>query len=158
MIERVNGRLAAVCGLLVLGAGSGAGCLMGHTQREGSYDFIANETVIDDCGLLPDPKAMWDGELLISGDVIRMVYDAFDTRMVGTYLEATERFSADGSASNVTAPVRGKECLLDFVTLHLDASTQSPTRFSGSFQMTYEQDNDPSCVCTLLVRYTAVRK
>ena len=41
------------------------GCTRAFLQNEGVYDFIAEDVLRDDCGLVPPSKDMWDGELSI---------------------------------------------------------------------------------------------
>ena len=135
----------------------------GQEQKDGLYRFEALEVFRDDCQLLASPEALWDGELLLSGRVIRMNYGLLDMQLIGSFLESSlleksANFTLDGSVANVTARTNGQECLLDQVSMHLEGVTECPGEFTGSLRVRYEARRPDSCVCELGTRYRAVHE
>jgi hypothetical protein len=144
--------LAFAVALLVM-----VGCGRNHVQTEGLYLFTATQEISDDCGLLGAPDALWDGELLLSGDVMRMRYQLLDIVLAGAFLEVTEKFVLDGSTSGVAATLNGRSCTVDNVKVHIEAKTVSATEFEGPMQVIYETRNLDACQCELSVTYRATR-
>jgi hypothetical protein len=139
---------------------AGGLCTSCHTfpQNPGHYDLRATEVYRDDCGLLPSDEALWDGSLLITGQVVRMDFELLDMQLVGRFLESGNSFAVDGSVANATATANGQECLLDQVSVHLEADTAScPTQFNGTLRVRYEARRPDQCVCELWARFEAVQ-
>jgi hypothetical protein len=126
-------------------------------QNPGPYEFHAVEVMRDDCNLLRSPEALWDGSLLITGQVMRMDYELLDMQLVGRFLAGGEQFAVDGSVANATAIANGQECLLDQVSVHLEGTTLCPTQFNGTLRVRYEARRPDSCVCELWARFEAVQ-
>ncbi|MFL5355223.1 hypothetical protein [Archangium sp.] len=141
----------------------GGGCTRAYLQNEGPYDFKAVEVLRDDCGLLASPEALWDGELFISGDVVRMRYGLMDALLVGRFLdggsESDDAFSIDGTVTNASVTAHGAECIVDQVTLHVEGTTQCATEFKGVLSVRYEpRASQAACACQLWVQYQAVQQ
>lgn len=141
----------------------GGGCTRAYIQNEGPYELTAVEVLRDDCALLSSPEELWDGELFISGDVVRMRYGLMDALLVGRFLDGSseddDAFALDGSVTNATVSAHGAECIVDQVTLHLDGTTQCATGFEGVLSVRYEpRASQASCACQLWVRYQAVQQ
>jgi hypothetical protein len=134
-------------------------CLSCNTfvQNPGHYDMRAVEVYRDDCGLLRSPEALWDGSLLITGQVVRMDFELLEMQLVGRFLESDDRFSVDGSVANATAVANGQECLLDQVSVHLEGTTVCATQFNGTLRVRYEARRPDNCVCELWARFEAVQ-
>jgi len=143
----------------------GAGCTNAYLQNEGPYELKATEVILDDCGLLSASSVQdsWDtGELLITGDVVRMDYELMDMQLVGAFLEGgsldNDGFMLDGSAANAPLTTKGTQCTVDQVTVHLEATTQCPTQFDGVLRVRYEpRVQQPECACQVWMRYQAVQ-
>ena len=85
---------------LVVSAAMCAGCYgRNHIQHEGPYAFTAQQITCDDCGL-QQGSALWSGDMLISGDLIRIQMDDRLYGMVaaGFFLYQVERFTLDRSS------------------------------------------------------------
>lgn len=149
--------------LSALALSLGGGCTRAYIQSEGVYAFKVEEVLRDDCGLLDpaDPDSLWDGELFISGEVVRMRYGLMDALLVGGFLDGSsaddDAFSMDGSVTNAVVTAHGAQCIVDQVTLHLEGTTQCATEFKGVMSVRYEpRTSEPACACQLWVRYQAV--
>jgi hypothetical protein len=146
--------------LALLAALLGA-CTNAYPQQEGEYLFTATEEIVDDCELLASPESLWDAQVLIAGETLRMDFGLFEqgdaggTELLGFFLGVDDRFTADGSVANVATQARGQACLLDTATVHLDGRTDCPTQFSGTLRVRYESRRSAACNCELWVRYTA---
>ncbi|WP_414641393.1 hypothetical protein [Archangium sp.] len=141
----------------------GLGCTRAYIQNEGPYEFKTVELLRDDCSLLTSPEALWDGNLHISGEVLRMEYGLMDMQLVGSFLgagaEDDDAFSLDGSLANASLTANGRECIVDQVTVHLEGTTQCATEFDGVLRVRYEPrpTQSAACACELWVRYQAVQ-
>ena len=135
--------------------GVGAGCGRTHTLTDGRYELSLTEVVRDDCALVNQSGVVSGGTLRTTGNVVRFDYDLFDIQMNGNYASSEERMSLDGSAANVQLTVSANDCLLDLVTLHLEASSASPTQFTGSLAYSLENERKNACVCDLWILYQA---
>ena len=138
-------------------------CTSAYTQQEGTYAFSATEEIVDDCGLLSAPDDLWDAQLLIAGETLRMDYGLFGQdghggiELVGYFLGVDDRFTVDGSVVNVSTVARGQQCLLDIATVHLEGRTDCPGEFSGTMRVRYESRRTAGCNCELWVRYRATQ-
>jgi hypothetical protein len=154
---RVSTRRSVLpCLLIAMGL-----CLSCNTfpQNQGHYDLRITEKYRDDCSLLPNdnPDALWDGSLLITGQVVRMDFELLEMQLVGRFLESQDSFSVDGSVANATAIANGQECLLDQVSVHLEGTTVCRTRFDGVLRVRYEARRPDQCVCELWATFEAVQ-
>ncbi len=152
---RVSIRRVLVPFLLVAG-GLSLGC-NDFVQNPGPYELRAVEVMRDECGLLPSAEELWDGSLLITGQVVRMDFELLDMQLVGRFLAEGERFAVDGSVANATVITNGQECLLDQVSVHLEGTTVCATQFDGTLRVRYEARRPDSCVCELWARFEAVQ-
>jgi hypothetical protein len=126
-------------------------------QNPGDYEMEPVELLRDDCHLLPPSTDFWDGSLLITGQVVRMEFDLLKTQLVGRFLADGEKFTVDGSVANATVIANGQECLLDQVSVHIDATTVCETEFNGTLRVRYEARRPDSCVCELWATFNAVQ-
>ena len=155
--------LRSLLSLSLLAALPGLACANAYPQQEGQYLFTATEEIVDDCELLGEPEALWDAQVLIAGETLRMDYGLFEqgerggTELVGFFLGVDDRFSVDGSVANITTQARGQQCLLDSATVHLQGRTDCPTQFSGTLRVRFESRRSPGCNCELWVKYRATQ-
>ncbi len=150
--------LRAAVALAALAAAS-LSCGREHDQAEGLYAFTAVDVLRDDCGHLSGSKDLARGDVVIAGDVvlIRMHEGLYDARMSGEYLSGVEQFSIDGTVGNLTEPIRGEDCFLDQVSVHLDAATDRPDEFHGTVRIRYLATERDVCTCEVWTTYRAVR-
>jgi hypothetical protein len=126
-----------------------------HPQLDGRYALTLDQVIRDDCGMASNPELVESMHYLNTGELVRVDYSLYDIQLVGSFLADSERFSADGSSANVNTLVSGQQCLLDLVTVHLDAATVSPQAFSGALSVRLDARRPDSCVCELWVTYAA---
>lgn len=143
-----------------------------HIQSSGDYalSFLDSEIIKDTCGVLRERplggdslRKLWDVNLTVLGDTVRMRTELYNIQLVGDYQRALgedlrEHFIVDGSANKVTADIAGAECLVDIVTLHLEANTEDENRFSGVLSVRYDTRQPASCNCEYLVNFRAVKQ
>lgn len=125
------------------------GCGRIHLLRDGDYSLAVREVLRDDCNLVNEAKAVSTGTLVTTGHQARFVYQYLDVEMVGSYLSSVEELALDGTAVNVTTRVRGAECLLDTVSLHLKATAEDATHFNGAMSFMLDARQADACVCQL---------
>jgi hypothetical protein len=141
----------------------GGGCTRANLQNEDRYEFSAEEIIRDDCGLLSSPESLWDGELSITGDVVRMKSDWRGLQLIGFVLPRGESgddaFVLDGSESNAVLTLPdNRQCLVDQVWMHLEGTTQCARRFDGVLSVRIEpRVEQPECACQLWVKYRAIQ-
>ncbi|MBN1205253.1 MAG: hypothetical protein JXB05_10045 [Myxococcaceae bacterium] len=141
---------------LLIAVGLSLGC-NSFVQNPGAYELQATEVMRDDCNLMRSPEALWDGSLLITGQVVRMDFELLEMQLVGRFLAGGESFSVDGSVANATVSANGQECLLDQVSVHLEGETICATQFDGTLRVRYEARRPDNCVCELWARFEAVQ-
>lgn len=142
--------LAALAGFVV-------NCGRAYPLDAGCYEMTATELIRDECGLLSTPEALWDGSLQLAGQVVRMDYELLDMQLIGTFLWDTDAFALDGTVANVSVEANGQQCLLDQVSVHMQAEPVGDTfrRFDGVLRVRYEARRPDSCVCELWARFSA---
>ncbi|OJH39780.1 hypothetical protein BON30_18425 [Cystobacter ferrugineus] len=116
----------------------------------------------DDCGLLSSEESLWDGELRINGNVVRMNSDWRGLQLIGFVLprgeSSDDAFVIDGSESNASLSLRNRQCLVEQVWMHLEGTTQCARRFDGVLSVRIEpRVEQPECACQLWVRYRAIQ-
>jgi len=129
----------------------------GRSIEQGRYAFTRTEVSRDSCGLLEAPEALWDGVFIHSNDAAWIDYDLFDTRLSGTFLEASEAFRVAGSAANVEGTVRGDRCHFDLVNVQISGTPESGTAFVGEMTVDFLAYRRPDCNCEVSTRYRAVK-
>lgn len=151
-----------------------AGCLDGraHIQNNGDYAllFVDSEIIKDTCGVLAKQpiaegtlRSLWNANLTVLGDTVRMRTDLYEIQLVGDYhktfgRDQREHFTLDGSTNNAVATIAGSECLVDIVTVHLEANTVDADRFTGVVSVRYDTRQPASCNCEYLVNFRAARQ
>ena len=133
------------------------GCGTPDAQTAGTYAFTATDIVRDSCGLLPDGESLWDGHVFVAGKRVWVEYSLFEMRLLGDYQEVSDTFIADGTSADERTEIKGRACLLDYVSLHLEGTTESETAFGGSMRVQYRSEGSQECRCDLEVRYHAER-
>lgn len=141
--------------LLVLSALALAGC-RDHLLEDGDYAFSVTEVLRDDCGLA-GTEVLGPATLRTEGNLVSLSLTRPELRLVGTYRSGLEELTVDGNLTNVTAVLRGRECLLDTVTLHLDGRALDPGAFAGAVAISWEARQPDECVCKYWFRYEARR-
>jgi hypothetical protein len=131
---------------------------------EGPYDFTASSVERDDCLLNPAAGPLPSADLTSTGNWIYLQYDWFGMQLAGRYRDqgffddGPEQFFVDGSAQNVSADVGGVHCTLDAATAHLEGTTLSDTRFTGTLRFRYEARQPDECYCETWVTFQALHR
>ena len=137
-----------------------------HDQEEGCYALTPvrpSGIIRDDCQLLADAAANLGARLVVSGNVVEVEFrfsspsqgELLTVSMAGNFAYNQEAFSADGTAANVPLPIAGQTCQLQLVDVHLDATTQSPTTFSGLIRISTHTPQPETCICQAWFQYQA---
>jgi hypothetical protein len=150
-----NGGSILGWGLVILGVATQLGCRQ-HVLNPGTFNLSATQVIRDDCGLAA--QSPWVAQVQLPGDYVWLTMtNVFGAQMRGLFETNREAFYADGDAANVQTTVAGQPCTLSFVNLHLEGATQSPTTFTGIFQILYDVSGQvpDRCTCQLWVNYQA---
>ena len=137
-----------------------------HVQDEGCYALTPvrpSGIIRDECQLLADAAANLGARLTVSGNVVGIDFrfstpsqgELLTVSMAGQYAFSEETFSADGTAANILLPIGGQSCQLQLVDVHLDAATDSTTRFSGVIRVTTSTPRPETCICQAWFEYQA---
>ena len=152
--------LPRVLSFVVVGVTLVLGACARRAPEQGHYAFTATEVLRDDCGLLPSPAALWDGKIIISGEVVKMRYQIFDEmELDGRFQEVSDAFYVDGSRGGVATNVNGIPCDIDFVKVHIEgqAAEDSLSAMTGSVDVQYDSVSDTRCRCRLQTGFRAER-
>ena len=127
-----------------------------HVLQDGAYALTVTQVLRDDCAL-NGQTVLGDGTLVTAGHSVTMAFTLPEARLAGTYRTSVEEMTLDGTVSNYVTVVRGQECLLDFLTLHLDTVTIDATRFRGTMSIAYYAPQADACVCKYWFDFEATR-
>ncbi len=145
------------CALLLAAALSLSCRGRSHDQEEGTYALTAESIIRDECGRLSASPALFTGDLVIAGNTVRVKQALYGMQLIGAYLSNVEQFRADGSVGNLVETIRGAECFIDLATVSLEATTVTPTEFTGTARLRYEARTD-ACSCEVWTTYRAVKQ
>ncbi len=137
-----------------------------HDQEEGCYALTPvrpSGIIRDECQLLADAAANLGARLVVYGNVVEVDFhfstpsqgELLTVSMAGNYAYSEEAFSADGTAESLPLPIGGQVCQLQLVDVHLDATTQSATTFSGLIRIGTFAPRPESCICQAWFQYQA---
>ena len=137
-----------------------------HEQEEGCYALnpVRPSGIIrDECHLLADSAANLAARLTVTGNIVEMDFrfstpsqgELLTVSMAGQFSFNEEVFSADGTATNIFLPIGGEVCQLQLVDVHLDATSESSTRFSGVIRISTTTPQPESCICQAWFEYQA---
>lgn len=132
-----------------------AGCRL-HTLEDGDYVITPTEIIRDDCGLA-GMDLLGTATLRTEGNLVYLTLAKPALRLAGTYRFNLEEITMDGSISNFSTSLRGRECLLDNVQFHMDTNTTSTRTFSGQMSISYEARQPDDCVCKFWFQFDASR-
>jgi hypothetical protein len=141
----------SLCMLLLLAAG----CRI-HELEDGEFTITPTEILRDECGLATQ-DVLGRATLRTEGNLVTLTLAKPALRLVGTYRFGLEEMTMDGTLSNFSTVLRGRECLLDTVNFHVDTVTTSPRTFSGAMSINYEARQPDECVCRYWFKYDAAR-
>lgn len=133
-----------------------SGCRV-HTLEDGVYELVPSEILRDDCGL-SNEDVLGPATLRTEGNLVTLSLARPGLRLVGTYRFSLEEMTMDGTLSNTPFVLRGRECLLDSVSYHVDTRTSSPTTFSGAMSISYDARSPGECVCQYWFKFDARRR
>jgi hypothetical protein len=136
-----------------------------HDQQEGCYALtpVPSGIIRDECQLLGNAAANLGARLVVSGNVVELDFrfsspgqgELLTVSMAGNYDYSEETFSADGTASSISLPIGGQVCQLQLVDVHLDATTQTSTTFSGLIRISTHTPQPETCICQAWFEYQA---
>lgn len=129
----------------------------GHPLQNGFYALQASGAPLKDtCGLAPDGGSLWDGTLTTTGEEVFIHYDLAapdQVQLAGFFKNpkygAKDGFLGDGTNAEVPAPVPHVSggCIADTLVVHMDATVDDPTHFSGLLQIKYAMTPPASGPC-----------
>jgi hypothetical protein len=137
-----------------------------HSQEEGCYALTPvrpSGIIRDECQLLADAAANLGARLGIDGNVVEMRLrlstptqsELLTVSMAGRFNYSQEVFTADGTASNIPLPIGVQTCQLQWVDAHLEATTESATRFAGLMRIGTRTPLPETCICQTWFEYQA---
>ncbi|MFN0062775.1 MAG: hypothetical protein ACKVPX_09680 [Myxococcaceae bacterium] len=147
-------RVGSLSILLLWSVVGTAACGRIHTLEEGRYTFSAEEVLSDECAIATAP-ALFEANYRVAGDRAEFETDLFAIRLAGYFLVNTERFAVDGTAAGVETSLGGQPCLLDLVSVHVEASTRSSAAFTGAMDFRFQTPDIERCQCRSNVLFRA---
>jgi hypothetical protein len=141
---------------LVLAALGLSGC-RSHTLEDGAYAFTSTAVLRDDCGVAGAFTVLDRGTLTTTGNLVKLAFTSDKPNLEGTYKFNLEEMVLDGVIANYTLPIRGKDCLLDTVSLHMETKTVDPANFTGITAITFQSLVFPECNCKYWYEFSATR-
>lgn len=138
------------------------GCRV-HLLDDGTYDFTTTEVLRDDCGVAGTLTLLDRGTLTTTGNLVKFAFTSDKPDLQGAYKSApwmssdAEQLIMDGVIANYRVNLRGKDCLLDSLSLHMQGQALDATRFEGTASLTFESQTFPECNCKYWYAFTAAR-
>jgi len=142
--------------LLALVAFALAGCRQ-HTLEDGAYDFTTTGVLRDDCAVDGTLTILDRGTLTTTGNLVKIAFTSSKPNLEGTYKFQLEEMVLDGVIANYTVPIRGKDCLPDTLSLHMETKTVDPANFTGTTSITFQSLTFPECNCKYWYNFSATR-
>lgn len=128
-----------------------------HPLDDGVYDITVGEILRDDCALAT-AGVLGAATLRTEGNQVTLALARPELSLVGTYRFSVEEMTLDGTLSNYSAVLRGRECLLDTVNFHVDTLTTSASSFTGAMSINYDARQPDECVCKFWFKFAAQRQ
>ncbi len=125
-----------------------------HTLEDGTYQLTVKDVLRDDCGLAATGALNATAVLVTTGNQVKLKYSYLDLQMYGNYQVNLEQMVLDATGVNLTTAVRGNQCLLDSISLHMDTENQTARSFSGTMSFFFDARAD-TCVCRVWATYEA---
>jgi hypothetical protein len=138
------------------------GCRV-HLLEDGDYDFTTTEVLRDDCGAASSFTLLQRGTLTTTGNLVKFAFSGERPDLQGTYRSApwmssdAESLVMDGSVTNARVTLRGVDCLVDTVSMHVEAQATAATTLSGTASIGFESRVFPECNCRYWYAFTAAR-
>lgn len=139
-----------------------SGC-RSHLLEDGPYAFTTTEVLRDDCGAAGTVTLLARGSLTTTGNLVKFAFLSDEPDLQGAYRYVPflsgepEQLILDGVISNYRLPLRGQDCLLDTITMHLEAQTVDAARFEGTASLAFQSLGFPDCNCKFWYRFSAAR-
>jgi hypothetical protein len=138
------------------------GCRV-HLLEDGPYDFTTTRVLRDDCGVAGAFTMLDRGTLTTTGHLVKFAFTGTKPDLQGTYQSApwmssdAEALIMDGSITNTHVTLRGRDCLLDTLTVHMQAQAIDDAHFTGTASVTFESKAFPECNCKYWYGFSAAR-
>ena len=133
-----------------------AGCRL-HTLDDGVYGLAQGEILRDDCGLA-DAGVLGTATLRTEGNEVSLSLSRPELRLVGIYRYSVEEMTLDGTLTNYSAVLQGRDCLLDTVDFHVDTVTTNASSFTGAMSINYNARQPDSCACKFWFKFSGQRQ
>jgi hypothetical protein len=128
-----------------------------HTLEDGEYTFTTTEVLRDDCGAHGAFTVLERGTLVTTGNLVKFAFTSGKPDLQGTYKFQLEELVLDGVVANYRFNLRGQDCLLDTVSLHMETQTVDATRFTGTTRVVFQSLAFPDCNCQYWYGFTATK-
>ena len=148
--------------LTVVSAVALTGCRV-HLLDDGAYDFTTTDVLRDDCGVTCTFTLLDRGTLTTTGNLVKFAFTGTKPDLQGAYQFApwmskdAEALIMDGSINNTHVTLRGQDCLLDTLTMHVEAQATDATHLTGTASVAFESKAFPECNCKYWYGFTAAR-
>lgn len=149
VLVRISWRSGALLLLLT------SGCRV-HPLDDGVYSLVPGEILRDDCGLA-DAGVLGTATLRTEGNEVSLSLSRPELRLVGIYRYSVEEMTLDGTLTNYSAVLRGRDCLLDTVDFHVDTVTTNASSFTGALSINYNARQPDECACKFWFKFAAQR-
>jgi hypothetical protein len=133
-----------------------SGCRI-HTLDDGLYALAQTEILRDDCGLA-DAGVLGPATLRTEGNEVSLTLTKPELRLVGIYRYSVEEMTLDGTLTNSSTVLAGRECLLDTVDFHLDTVTTNASSFTGAMSINYNARQPDQCTCKFWFKLAGQRQ
>lgn len=153
---------SAALALALVSAAALTGCRV-HLLDDGAYDFTTTDVLRDDCGVAGTFTMLDRGTLTTTGNLVKFAFTGEKPDLQGAYQFApwmssdAEALVMDGSITNTHVTLRGQDCLLDALSMHVEAQATDATHFAGTTSVTFESQTFPDCNCKYWYGFTAAR-
>jgi hypothetical protein len=127
-----------------------------HVLEDGPYALTVTRVLRDDCEFASQ-TVLGEGDLTTAGDSVTLGFTKPEAKLAGTYRTGVEEMTLDGTIANYATVVRGEECLVDFVTLHLDTVTVDREHFEGTMSISSYSPQHDQCGCKYWFDFEAAR-
>ncbi len=119
----------------------------------------------DDCGLAPNLR-FGPGWLRTAGDTVNLMLEEPAIALVGLYrtnsdggfFPESDTMILDGVLTNTRYTIRGEECLLEAIAIHVEGTTRGETMWDGLAAFTFDSRTPDRCSCKLWIGFRATRQ
>jgi hypothetical protein len=107
---------------------------------------------------LADAGVLGPATLRTEGNEVSLTLTKPELRLVGIYRYSVEEMTLDGTLTNSSTVLAGRECLLDTVDFHLDTVTTNASSFTGAMSINYNARQPDQCTCKFWFKLAGQRQ